>query len=397
MAESRNWLDNYNNCPDLLDFLRENRKVRLGIPQSGEYIIIEYNLTDEHLQPPTPIDGQSQRHPSNSLDEPAQPPNLPNPQLPSPIDDDVHSQAISLEQSQSVTQNSLDEPHQLRNLSNEYYNSESKKYPVNEPSILELISIHFNTLKEIINFLLPRLNIPDKDYNEIIDPRVEPRVDEIIENLIFYYKKQKRLKELVNVIEQVTGDSMDKNDERIKNHYGQIASPKVFISYSHDSDDHREFVLQFTERLWNDGIDCEIDQFYEDNPPDDGWPTWTENQVLNADFVLMVFTEQYRRRYDAKEPGKGRGVAWETRIVDAMIYDQFTKNTKFIPVVFIEEDLQHIPYKLKRTSHYIVKREDAYEQLLRRLTGQSRVIKPTRGKIPQLESRKPSPLKFSID
>ena len=47
--------------------------------------------------------------------------------------------------------------------------------------------------------------------------------------------------------------------------------PKVFISYSHDDEQHEQRVLQLASRLRNDGVDAEIDQ-YEDAPKE-GWPT----------------------------------------------------------------------------------------------------------------------------
>jgi hypothetical protein len=37
--------------------------------------------------------------------------------------------------------------------------------------------------------------------------------------------------------------------------------PKVLISYSHDSPEHRQRVLGLAERLRTDGIDCTIDQY----------------------------------------------------------------------------------------------------------------------------------------
>lgn len=36
-------------------------------------------------------------------------------------------------------------------------------------------------------------------------------------------------------------------------------NPKVFISYSHDSEEHKDRVLALSDRLRADGIDCIID------------------------------------------------------------------------------------------------------------------------------------------
>lgn len=76
--------------------------------------------------------------------------------------------------------------------------------------------------------------------------------------------------------------------------------PKVFISYSHDSPEHKDRVLHLSDRLRADGIDCNIDQ-YETSPPE-GWPRWMVNQIEEADFVLVVCTETYERRFNQVVP-----------------------------------------------------------------------------------------------
>jgi hypothetical protein len=45
--------------------------------------------------------------------------------------------------------------------------------------------------------------------------------------------------------------------------------PRVFISYSHDSPEHKQRVLALSDRLRNDGIEAELDQ-YQTRPPQ-GW------------------------------------------------------------------------------------------------------------------------------
>jgi hypothetical protein len=81
----------------------------------------------------------------------------------------------------------------------------------------------------------------------------------------------------------------------------------VFISYSHDSPEHLDRVLVLSDRLRVDGIDGHIDQ-YEESPPE-GWPRWMINRIEDAEFVLVVCTENYEPRFRGKEePGKGLGV-----------------------------------------------------------------------------------------
>ena len=91
-------------------------------------------------------------------------------------------------------------------------------------------------------------------------------------------------------------------------------SSKVFISYSHDSPEHEERVLQLSNRLCNTGVDCNIDQYVESPPK--GWSKWMFDQIDEAEFVLVVCTETYNKRFRGKdEPGKGRGVIWEGAII----------------------------------------------------------------------------------
>ena len=68
--------------------------------------------------------------------------------------------------------------------------------------------------------------------------------------------------------------------------------PQVFISYSHDSDDHKQSILALSDRLRSDGIDCQIDQ-YLNGAPAQGWQRWMEGQIEAADFVLVVCTKIY--------------------------------------------------------------------------------------------------------
>jgi len=92
----------------------------------------------------------------------------------------------------------------------------------------------------------------------------------------------------------------------------------VFISYSHDSDEHRKQVLGLSERLRLDGIETLLDQ-YVNGTPLEGWPRWMMNQIDAADYVLVVCTETYYRRFRRHEvPGKG--VDWEGALITSDLY-----------------------------------------------------------------------------
>src|ERR1700704_3281981 len=121
--------------------------------------------------------------------------------------------------------------------------------------------------------------------------------------------------------------------------------PRVFISYSHDSDRHRKRVLALANQLRGDGIEARIDQYVQD--PNEGWIRWMRSQVKQANRVLLVFTETYQRRFEGdEEEGKGLGATFEGVIVTQWLYESGGRNAKFRPVVFRVEDERFIPLEL---------------------------------------------------
>ena len=72
-------------------------------------------------------------------------------------------------------------------------------------------------------------------------------------------------------------------------------NPKVFISYSHESTDFEEKVLEFSNRLRSEGIDASIDLYEE--APSEGWPRWMENQIRESDYVLVLCSKSYYDKF----------------------------------------------------------------------------------------------------
>jgi len=148
-------------------------------------------------------------------------------------------------------------------------------------------------------------------------------------------------------------------------------APRVLISYSHDSDDHRARIVALANQLRADGVAAWIDQF--DPFPEEGWPRWMKRQIREADFVVLVCTETYRRRYDgSEEAGKGRGVTWEGLILSQLQYEGHGRTSKLIPTRFFDASETDIPDELRPlTSHTLAWPLDigasAYVDLLRRI------------------------------
>lgn len=56
--------------------------------------------------------------------------------------------------------------------------------------------------------------------------------------------------------------------------------PRVFISYSHDSEAHRDLVLGLADRLRAEGVESWIDQ-YVPSFPVQGWLRWMIKSLVS--------------------------------------------------------------------------------------------------------------------
>lgn len=102
--------------------------------------------------------------------------------------------------------------------------------------------------------------------------------------------------------------------------------PRVFISYSHDSAEHKEWVLDFATTLRNRGVDAVLDQW--DLKPGDDLPHFMETQLEVADYVLMVCTEKYVEKANT---GEG-GVGYEKMIMTSSLLKKID-SSKVIPII----------------------------------------------------------------
>lgn len=169
-------------------------------------------------------------------------------------------------------------------------------------------------------------------------------------------------------------------------------NPKVFISYSHENLQFEQTVLTFTNKLRAEGIDANIDLYEE--APAEGWPRWMDNQIRTADFVLVICTKSYFDK-TIPENNQGKGVSWEVNIVYQYIYDNYSENTKFIPVVFNDSDIDNIMVPLKSFTYYNVNSSDGYDRLYWRLRGVSKIQKPELGKLRALPQKEQKTMFFS--
>lgn len=145
-----------------------------------------------------------------------------------------------------------------------------------------------------------------------------------------------------------------------------VSHPTAFISYSWDSDEHREWVKTLATRLRSDGIDVTLDQWHA--VPGDQLPDFMSSSIEQNDFVLIVCTPSYKE----KSKRKVGGVRYEGDIITSQLF--ITQNQrKFIPVLRQGKWEEAAPIwvvgkyyiDLRTTDHF----ESSYLDLLRTLRG----------------------------
>lgn len=153
----------------------------------------------------------------------------------------------------------------------------------------------------------------------------------------------------------------------------------VFVSYAHDSEEHKQFVLNYSDWLNNPGgIECWIDRYVEDADIPEGWHHWMRRKIRDAGYVLVVCSPKYHARFnqEEQESGKGLGVKFESTLILADFYTSESLNIKFIPVVTQKDHHKYIIDILLNQPYYDLSDETSRDSLYRRLTKQPKHPKP---------------------
>lgn len=100
----------------------------------------------------------------------------------------------------------------------------------------------------------------------------------------------------------------------------------AFISYSWDSDAHKQWVHDLATRLRTSGIDITLDQWHL--VPGDQLPQFMESAVRESNYVLVICTPRYKTRSD----NRAGGVGYEGDIMTAEVMTSRNQR-KFIPIL----------------------------------------------------------------
>ncbi len=118
-------------------------------------------------------------------------------------------------------------------------------------------------------------------------------------------------------------------------------NPKVYISYSYDSEKHIQWVRDLGERLRADGIDVLLDQ-WELLPGDDILQS-QQQWIRECEAVVVVLTPGYTIRIGDKDTGVGFDLAYLEQLLE-----QSSAAPRIIPIIREEDPTFSFPDWLER-------------------------------------------------
>jgi hypothetical protein len=146
-------------------------------------------------------------------------------------------------------------------------------------------------------------------------------------------------------------------------------SPRVFVTYAHDTDEHKRSVAEFCAFLDGLGMDVRFDRQQPDIRRN--WNTWTTAEMMRADFVIVIASPVYREvDRGTLAPDYHPGVQSEfNRLADLLHRDGKNWLAKILPVVLPDRSVDEIPLTFlpNIADHYVVERftTDGARSLLR--------------------------------
>ncbi|MGE4061065.1 MAG: toll/interleukin-1 receptor domain-containing protein, partial [Sphingomonadales bacterium] len=152
--------------------------------------------------------------------------------------------------------------------------------------------------------------------------------------------------------------------------------PRVFISYSHDSEAHKAWVLSLSERLVGNGVDVVLDRWNLQLGSD--LAKFMENGLASSERVIIVCTDRYNEK--ANE-GAG-GVGYEKRIVTGQLLNG-ADTTKLIPIIRNVQGTEKLPTFMSGLLYidWSDGLDDPYQELLHDIYDQ-RLVRPPLGPNP---------------
>lgn len=164
-----------------------------------------------------------------------------------------------------------------------------------------------------------------------------------------------------------------------------MKNPTVFISYSWDTQEHKEWVIALANELRRNGIIAETDEFITQRGTVNLNRMMVEN-IRDKDYTLVILTDKYAEKAD----GFKGGVGYET----SLLINEITDNiNKIIPIMKFNGDTKKaIPFYLKGVTYINFSNDsnfnEKFEELKYRILNVNRIEMEPLGDIPMLKPRK---------
>lgn len=163
--------------------------------------------------------------------------------------------------------------------------------------------------------------------------------------------------------------------------------PKCFISYSHDDELHKEWVLNLASRLVKNGVDVILDQW--DLRLGCDLPSFMESGLTAADRVICICSDKYVSK-STKDDG---GVAYEKMILTSGLMRNI-KSEKIIPLIRNNNNESLLTPIFLQSKFFIdFRNDDEYEKsyisLIKEIHGESIKARPPLGVNPFEETENP--------
>lgn len=159
--------------------------------------------------------------------------------------------------------------------------------------------------------------------------------------------------------------------------------PTIFISYSWDSEEHKDWVLQLSDNLYANGIRVILDRYTL--RAGKHISSFVENAISKSDKVIIIFTPGYKLKADKREGGVG----YEYSIINNELYQNITTQKKIIPILKTGSSHESIPQFMQQLIHINFTKEDefnkSYTELLREIYDEPEIKQPVIGTKPQFK------------
>jgi hypothetical protein len=163
---------------------------------------------------------------------------------------------------------------------------------------------------------------------------------------------------------------------------------KAFVSYAHESAEHKNQVLALATLLRNNGVEAVLDVWSAASRID--WYAWAIKEMTEADYVVVVASKKYLQVADGAPSREHRGVQSEAALLRDLVWeDRASWLPKILPVLLPGHLLNEIPRFLQPStaSRYEVSAftPQGIEDLLRVILSQPSHIPPPVGEPPVLQ------------